>query len=944
MAFNDTIKGINIAYYVAAIERRPVGAGYEQVEHIFVTTKTGNVIDIQPQKGIVKTVCRNTGNEVAPKVTYAWGNNRFYIGDGGGTDKNETIYEYDPVNAKVTKVFDAQQYLPQFANLFQETGFWGNWYNQSISTDGHAYGAAFRNNAVPAIWRINSSTSEVDIFHQNPDFKTEVIQGLQYSLAFHYTGAVTALQGVYSTWRSDDDFTQLFDTVISEATSVGVTFKPDSRLFALHTDDRAVGSITRRVSAFTNISGVDSPGVYVERLVDLKDVAERTTNMSGGAYALMSTLSGTTGINVPAFNLGLFYTNESRQVGRFMYAAYYRASFPNYYGFAYALQDYPSQGVEAGQMIFPTNQIWDRESDLPDYAGYNAGIYKCNFGGAFGFSSSDEPVMFIYSYADGTTKGFIRPDNLEFYTYDPVADPNGYVISTINNLTEFGCDIAQGLGPVQYGGESVITSSILESSVLEDIQSIVDPDFNVADAIFSFHPHKDYTLVRSGRATGLSASAGIIAGVIELAANQLAIGGINYTGVAVKTRSGSTLSDVDFYNNVNSIYSVLRFDSSTSLWFGYDAQIFKVTSAPSGAVISGIPIKYTLYGNALNSTYAIVSGRSIRVENYYEGYAYVAYLNPATNSNALLPNLPNKLNPLSGKVFRELIGLESESYSDNDAMDAAISYANANSLTLQDVIDMALDTCLYAAYDPVCWGGSKCLIGLRVNELSGLVGIRLNDEADQTGTWYDENYYLSTEYPAAYYFDKADPTSLIESDYKTIKFEVSGFQGVDTLGRLAASDDYVAFLKNDSTSGNAVIRVVAKTDIESAASTGNPINAFARTINIALGSTSTEYGFGAGNGTFGLLGNFTRPNNFFFSIGNKLYVSVITAVTDGGSKPAIYEVDLATGTTTIYARLNSDAAKTINYNPDSDVCFLCAGTSFYAIDNFSGITTPYDIT
>lgn len=959
MSFQNIVKGVSLSQYNFAIERRPDGfGGYERVEHIFVNTKTGGVIDIQPGKGVVKTIgmgSRYTNSY--PSITYAWKNNRFYI--QYGREDNSTIIEYDPVNRIVTNAFDIASVLPYFNNLFALSNQRVSGFNaDQISTDGYFYLTGDRNSAVPAMSRYNTDTETWDIVNQNPDIQAEVLQGRNLQYGFNFTASPSALQGIYTNYLFSDAFEPLFDVIISEATSAGVTFT-GSFLFMLHTDDRDLSSVKRRIAGACNLSGIDSPGVYVQRVIDLKNVADRTASngfdetteivwVAGwGTTDFMYNLIGTHGIPNPTYAFSNVYA-RGRHVGRFFYASdYMEGGGTRFYGFPYALEDYGGLGIVKGQMIFPLNQTWDRSQSLPIGAGQLFAAYKCNFASNFGFSSSDEYVMFFYSHEDGTTVGFLRPDNLEFEAYNPVTDLSGYVVSRVNTiseiLAEFDCVVDEFGADTTVGSEVAKTSGVMDGAILEEIEVINDQlGGNVCDIIFGYTPEKTTDLVLYGTAKNVPITTSDVAGVIELDTNQLFIAGMLYAGIYLNSRSGASLTSVDVYNNINSIYHCFRFDASTALYLGYPNKICVTTNSPSFASYF-IGVKQFLYGCKMTSNYAILSGINLRVKNYYERYAYVYYFDVTDGTSALLPNLPNVLDPTSGQDFRQAVKLTEDSYSDAVANAAFIAYETAQGLTRAQVINQALDTCLYKAYEPVSWDGTKVFTGLERRQVAGLRGIRINSQADMLGTWYDENNGVSTDYPKGYYFNGSDPTALIQSDYKTIEFQVSGFAGIATLGRVAASTDYVAFLKNENSTGNAVIRVVTKAAIESSASTGSPITAFDRTINIGLGSTSNAYGFGSGNQNYDFLNASYKPNHVFFTIGNKLYVSIITAVTSGGSKPAIYEVDLATGTTTIYARLNSDSNKALNYNPDTDTCFVSVGTVFYAIDNFTGITAPYDI-
>lgn len=959
MTFDNTIKGTSVRDYNYAIERRPVsGGGFEQVEHIFVMLVSGSVIDLQPAKGVAVTVCQLKHTNSYPQLGYAWTGNKFYITTGGEEVGNAAIYEYDPVKGIVTQVFENLNFLPYLNNRFQlANNRASNFVNLGVSTDGHFYGTFWRNTGLPSMLRIANGI--VDISNQVPDLQAEIRQGINKQYGYQFTATPSALQGVYTEYFYADDYTPIYTTIISEAATAGVTFAGQFQL-KLHTADRATGSATRRVAGAMNIAGIDSPGVFNQRVIDLKNITDRTASngfdetsalvwvIDWGTSDIMENLIAIHGIANPTYAFTNVYASEGRHAGRFMYTASYMENGTRFYGLPYALEDYPSFDIEKGQAIFPLNQSWDRATQLPMNAGSLAGVYKCDFNSNFGFSASPEYVAFFYSHADGTTKGFLRPDNLEFMAYDPVANPSSYVMSSVytdaEQLAEFGA-FADRFGiTVDVGTTPCYTHALLDSAIAEDIAIELDSNGgNVCSVTVDYTAQKTSANLRQATCELIPVTTSEVAGVVELAPNQLAVAGLLYAGVLMYTRSGSTLTKTATYTNINSIYHWLRFDATAAIGLGYPNEVIVVSGAPTFACYS-IGVKQLLYGCKFNSTLALLCGINLRVKNYYERYMYIISLNKDTGSSVLLPNTPSRFNPTSGQSLRIAMGLTEDAYSDADSMAAAVAYAASQGITLTQLIALALATCKYAAFDPVVWSASKVLVSLNRRPISALRGIRINTLADQTGTWYDEDEGTSTDYPMAMYFDNSDLTSLVSSDYKDIKFQVSGFQGVATLGRLAVSDDYVAFLKNNNSAGNATIYVVTKTAIESAASSGNPITSFARTVDIALGSTSNTYGFGSGNTGYDFLNASWKPNQCFFTIGNYLFVSVITAVTDGGSKPCIYRIDLSTGATIIYARLNSDVDKALNYNQDTDRCFVSVGTTFYTIDSFSSITTPYDIT
>jgi len=149
------------------------------------------------------------------------------------------------------------------------------------------------------------------------------------------------------------------------------------------------------------------------------------------------------------------------------------------------------------------------------------------------------------------------------------------------------------------------------------------------------------------------------------------------------------------------------------------------------------------------------------------------------------------------------------------------------------------------------------------------------------------------------------------------------------MGRVAGSDNYLAFIVNDEVSYDGIIRIVSKTDFETAANGSGEITSIPTVVTIDFGGV-TGYGFGDAN-DFDQYD--THCSNAYFCEGDDLYITCRSNVPDGGLYPCVLKVDLATGTATTFVESATRATRAISY--DGTRMLITNGTSLVINDNFT---------
>lgn len=999
MAYTNIVKTAPISVRNWAIEKRPLPDGsFEYVEHVFLSLKSACMIDIMPQKGFARVVFAQHSGNAYPSFIYAWKPNKFYFWQGGET---EEMWEYDPVTGE-TIAINQMSCMSYYENSFRDNS--GNRtssaYETRISTDGYCSFSTTTHRHWPAVARYNGTTGQFDICNKDPFKEFDIIHGRPYTNAFKVDTPSSPFNGIYSYWY-DDSFNSVLDTAIAEgaAASPVVTFG-GTRTGYLHFSDRAASSTTRRVLAPVNIAGVDSAGVYLWRIIDVKSPStwyKNSTNLDGEqgiggnftedawedqatasvsttnwSYGELQDYNTDTGLTNPSYDPSLF-PPILNQVGRFIYVHHYNTAKTNFYCIPYAMDDYPSLNIVKGQVIYPKNwPVWNYATQMLNNSSSLA-IYLCNFGGSFGFSSNNEYVGFFNnidaSLQSTGQKGFLRPDNLEFMEYDPVTDPSGYVVASVDvqNPTD-----PNGFGVTSnYWGNEILQiineedwytghNNYFKSAIRDEFKIRVDSANQSARLVFDVVP--DYTKPHQIGQVSVDLVPtlfGTLAGVLEMTQDQLLVGGLIYAGIVAMDRDDmlDTLSEVHYFSDVISFRGCTALSTTKAIFWGYlnTSNVITTTNWPNlSSVNHSKPfngeINKVLGVEVLNANYAVMHGTQVRTAAYRNSYAYLDYYDIATDTMTPLPNRPKDLDPESGLDFRNKISLTQSSADDATTENAVLAYLAANpSVSRPDLITDFLGTTIWGATWVSTYGGSKIVVSLSNKGLSALRGITIYEFPGFTGTTYTEDYYDATTWSSCLFIDKADPSTITSGDYKLISLQVvdkpdpgNTLLGLSNIGKVKCTTNYTAFFRNDPTNSRSIIYILTNAALESAASTTKTITSFNSVVTMPTLSTSSTYGVGEGGK--GFLSGDNRPIDWAVTSGDFVYFVVnINQDLGGGTFEAVKRIDLSTGTIIDWCTAPFQGAKGIHYNSTTDTAYVVNGTSAYRVPNFTTLTPPFSL-
>lgn len=992
MSYTNLVQTIPLFRLLTAIERRLSVTGvtdeygtYEEVEHYFYTTKSGVVIDIQPQKGIArKIISTNNDDNAYPEITYSWKANTYLINNGSGNRSNTSIYEYDPVTGKV-RCLDMSDKLSHYEGpLANSTNTYISYnsaplYFTEISTDGGVFGSNYVYRGSPSVWYYNPNTREIEWYNKYSYKKLDALYGQKSAKGIKVDNS-GAFDGVYGAHFFTDEGVNIFSTIETEAAANNIVFK-GWRYFFLHHADRAVGSSTRRVICRASISSgttkwyvidVKSPtNFYISVETDEFDVYDSyssktwedqssasiaTTNWSKSSD--LTTYNAETSYLNPEFDLSIFYS-KSKIVGRFGYNYSYVANKSYYYCLPHALED--GNGFLKGDMIFPTN--WtetDWENEFLNN-GNTLIVCKANLGGVQGFSSEDEYVGFFQNQ-DKSSYGYIRPDNYEFVEYNYVSDPSGFIVESNIDTTqgEFGCWLNRS-NPVQESTTEIDGDLWYTDTGFSKLKSAINTEQQVelfegqksGNINFEVLPDKDKPWQRySIGVESVCTTYGDLLNIIEASVDVLAVSGVKYSGLLVKERQGDdSLDPIKTFPNVISYKGVMKYSDVEIYYYGYLGATEKLdlTNYPNLTSADYITefAPNTIcteqnYMTKFDSDFLLISGTVPRSSAYKGSYGCVGYYRRSDGDVSLFPGIPNNAAKNINTTVRTTFGLTGNSYSDSVAEDIFAASIITQGLTRLQGISALEDTCMYGSQGVESYGdGDKFIINLQWLGIGGLIGFRINEQADGLGTWHDENSDATGEYPKCIFVNKADGdlSTLQASDYKYVTFNEAGLLNKGYCGRTAISTNYIAFLDHDHASGNAVVRVISKTNLETAAN-GTGTTNFDATYNVALGNNNGEYGFGSEHQSFY---NFTSVNgvrNAFFTIGDDLYVSV--SIDSGSPYAAIIKIDLSDGTQTIWCTDTvKQASRSLTYNSTTNTAFVTRDKTAFRITNFTGLSAPY---
>ena len=919
-----------------AINRAYLRNDVNDNEHFTVQNKSGSVIHLYPSKGIGRVMLNTIASNDYFYSNYSRTSNCLYYWNQDGLE----LLEYNIETGE--KNFYNMHVVGGYASTAQSE-FLARYpilpYGGYVSTDDHIYLSCLVGDSVYGYLRFNVTTKEFDEHSVVPDKEFTHIHMRNRNHAFYIdTGAFAGVYSSYIWTESSDGYTHLRDTIVAEIGASGLSW-PNSNLIFLHQDDRELVSATRRIytpigagntwkiidikspSTWINTQRASSTGFDIPKTatcIDQANAPVSTTNWS--VLLFLYGLATEAGLTLPTLSVGIAHATP-RLVGRFIYVGHHYLGAQTYF---YNFVIHPDTGEAVYTYSF---NKYDAYSDNQDYLDY-----KCNFGGDFGFSSSDEIVRFLTDNIGNYY--FFRPDTKVFQAYNPITDPDDYVIRRVFLDTPTDVDgvgiyivtgIEENIDDLEYYTDSTTGISTIALAVIynQELKSddIADVTYRVLPDKTSPDKYVDITV------KNLYVNTSALSHAIPITGDKVAAIGEVYSGYSMgdivsedfvlKKYLGGAISPNGAIKSGNYIFV-----------YGYSG----VSNIIDFSDWNNIVKESLSTGQTNEVTYATVRpegilalGQASRSSAYYTGCAFSIVDVAANTVTGITSLFPNEFNFRSAVDLRSLTALSDPTYSDVNVESAIQAYMTSSGKSRATVIAEFLNTARWGCADAHTYG-TKTVVGLSYNGVLGLSGIRIR-ETLPSGTWIDQTYYQN-EGGKALFIDTSDILTLAPSEIKPVQFTLA--PNVQEMGRVAGSDNYLAFIVNDPTNEQGIIRVVTKTDFETAANGSGEITSLARTIEVSFGSTSNVYGFG--DAQYFDSTN-THCSNAYFCEGDDLYITCRSNVIDAGLYPCILKVDLSTGSSEVFAKSATRATRAISY--DGTRMLITNGTSLIINDNFT---------
>ena len=955
--------------------------------HFFFCSKSGIIIDIQPEKGIVRNVLSNSYNitpdNFYPIISYGWKGNMFLFQSNETSSKNTpNLISYDPVSGEI-EFIEMRDKVGKYS--LDTTSYEAiSLYRALISTDGHILGSNLRINAAPTTWMYNTETKSFDFIKKDSMPLIHQRHGASSSQAIEIDSG-GAFDGIYHSCWWDDIGNYIFEVVRAEALANNLVLKGNNKFF-IHDLDRALVSTTRRIIAVVSINGatkawytidVKSPSTFYKSSFftgstqniytgltsytwrDESNNLVNLTNWTKGDLIQVPYSTGTT-VSKPTYSVGFFYCSTFT-VGRFGYMSGYIANKNYQFYLPIALQD--GNGLTKGDLLIPPN--WPVIDVGTDFWRTSAVIYLCNFGGINGYSNEDEYVCFI-SHPISLLYGYLNATTYDFIIYNPVTDPNNYVIRgpiTLNK-SEFNCwfddVVAAETNTILIEGEEYYYDSVFNVkpfALKKDYLINIDQTQGVCDIAFTIIPDKNkpHQKIIKGL-SNLPTTNGNLLNTTEMGENELLFAGVTYSGIILKEREiDDSLTHIYSWPGL-SYKGSLRINTTKVLYYGYMGSIhlFDLSLSPQNArkiIFINNVIPEINYVGKYTDDIVFISGNFVRTASYISNYGGFGYSNLNTLTSFLFPNLSNDVKINTGYSVRVSFKLINSTYTDNNAETIFATYITLNGLTRLQGIALLENTCKYSTQGIEAYNDNsgKFIIPLEWEGISGLKGYRINELANGSGTWHTSNDTLGTSvgtanvvgYPKAIFVNKADKvlSTLVNSDYKYVQF--TDLLNKSLAGRLVITDTYIAFLDIENSNSRCAVRVISKTNFEAAAlGTGNAT--FDSTIYIALNSTGGNFGFGAQGGDYDFFGVSGTPRNSWVVVGDYIFITISSNVNTSNPYICVIRINLTDATQVVWCTDTiQTAAKGITYNPDTDTAFVTRDATTFRIENFTTLTPPY---
>lgn len=1010
MSYTNIVKSLPLHRLYAFIERRssPTGefadsfGNYDEVEHYLFAAKSGALIDIQPQKGVVRTIISNSYSSGAdnyyPNIFYGWKGNKMLAVDGGGDKTTPNFTVYDPVTGERSFI-DVAKTIGRYG-MSSNSGGASPAFRVLIGTDGNITGSSARYRAAPSTWYFNTETGEMEFVVKDSMPAYHKMHFTRSSVAFTIPDTDLVFGGTYHNCWWDNSGTDMFTTFVADALANNIVVKGNGRMY-IHDSDRALNSPKRRVFASLSVAG----GAATWYIIDVKNPSSyyrlyysngSPMNVSDGGDPYNGILTAliknqvattipTTGwtkgnlIDQPfnsattipksTFDGSTMYSN-SRTAGRFGYTSGYVGNKTFTFCLPIALQDY--QTYKKGEIIIPTN--WPSIDLSSSFYTGGLSIYLCDFNGVHGFSSSEEYVGFI-NHPVTKNLGYIRPDNLEFVEYNPTTNSHrvangGYIIRgpIYPDSGEFGCyydDITPLSGTTVVDGEEYYYDNVfnrMKSLLKKDTLLKIYQTEDVCDISFTVIPdsQKPWQKYSMGVST-VPTTNGNLLNATEMSENQILFAGLTYSGVLLKERQANdTLTRIYEWSDVVSFKGSLKISDTKILYYGYMSSMDLLTfsnypNLPSSSAqkISANAFPEISYADKYTDNLVLIIGNFVRALSYVGSYGCFAYVDLSLKKSFIMPNQPIEVRKGSGETMRRALNMTNSTYSDQNAETLFNTYITTNNISRAQGIANIKNTVCWSAQGIEAYkdGSGKFLVVLEWDGYAGMKGFRINANADGSGVWHTDNAVPGTKanttdvnvYPKVVYIDKADKvlSTIQSSDYKFVTF--TELLNAYYVGRPVVTDNYIVFLDHLNNASKAVARVVSKTNFEAAAlGSGDIIVDY--TIDIPLSSTSSKFGFGSQGGDVHFFNVNGTPRNSYFAIDDYVFVTISSNTPVSGSSyfPAIIRINVVDGTHTVWCvDTVKQAAKGITYNPSTDTALYTRDTTTFRIPNFSTKTTPY---
>lgn len=911
MALTNIIKGVPLSQVFHSVD-------VNGVEHLFAHNRSGSVVHILKDFAICRTVI-DINADATFYMAYSKLSNCYYVALG-------ELLEYDPMTGE-KHVYSAfkdgstvysswSQFIARYSPTF---------YNPLISTDGHVYLGQFPFENLHGYTRFNVVTKEFDDWSIHPDREFTHIYGRIFNDAFYIDNG--ALAGVYSSYRwavEVDDYVDLRDTILAEIATAGLTVLDNGVLF-LHQDDRELVSATRRI--YYNINGglkiidIKSPSTWINRPANTDQAGSPISTTNWILNVKLYDLATQAGLTVPTLDVSLAYC-VPQKVGRYVYVGHYYLGAATY-SFVFAIHPVTKEAM----YTYSFNKY---EAFLQN----GERIRLCNFGGDYGFSSDDEIVNFLSDNVGNWY--FIRPDTHQFVLYNMSTNPDGYILATVNldDISDpngfgvffeprFTSSVVQTIN-----GEDWITNANVASKAALSTEYLQETIGSLTDITYRYLPDKTKpTEVISVQAKGLRATVGALTQALVAASGKIACIGEVYNGAAfINVVDANNFTLQKYEGRMISPNGAIRVGNYI-IAYGYSGttNVFDISdwnNIERFNLVTGPTNEVTYMTSRPEGVLSL--GQSSRSAAHHVGCAFSLIDLTARTVTDLASKFPNEFVRNSAITLRSATGLSGASYTDGAVETAVQNYMASESLTREQVIELFKNTGRWHCADAHTYG-NKTVIGLAYEGVLGLSGIRI-EQTVGSGIWIDRTFYAA-QGGKALLIDTADILNLQPSEIKPVQFNLT--PNVQSMGRVAGSTNYLAFIVNDTVSYDGIIRIVSKVDFETAANGSGEITLIPTTVTIDFGGVA-GYGFGD-------VGDFdqydTHCSNAYFCEGDDLYITCRSNVIDGGNYPCILKVDLATGSTETFAESPTRRTRAISY--DGDRMLITNGTSLIINDNFT---------